>query len=1502
MAVESNGRPVEPGQKGMNRRGKPPRSKPVPSKKRFGLFSTISRILTWYSIITILLRCPSTVDLLTESSPKICKPYFQVRSVVAPHIEPYYNAYAAPYVDAARPYYETLDTRVISPATALAQKYGAPRALQAQAFSLAQWEKNVQPQVQKYQSVIKSKYDETLGPYVGTAIAATSPYYEIARTKALQTYYEYILPSYTTVKPYAVQGYGLATNFAFETVLPYSKWVWTAGAVFLDRKVWPQIRILYGENVEPQLFRIGERLGRYRDAKKIKAAVENIDYSSSTFFASQTLLSVTSSVSSVYATPRSETSSVSTTVESSGAPVASPESEKDVRDKAQKVVGHDLKEWQEKFAKAAGEGSQDLEERITEITNRMVESQAGGVGQALIVQLEETVRSSLGSLKDSIISIVSSSKSPDESEEDLNKAVRTAGVAIKEKAQAVRSWRRKYDQETNELVSLAAQDTLEILDHIRDLGLQEIGMRWAWTDGITHKDWSKYHQLKNKFDEWRYDVEKVATDHSGLKKARTASEETTDKAMEIAEFAATELARLKETGRWKISASDVSDDWDTKHMPAPVQAVIQNIAEKASGLSEAVAPSIQGTIESVTSIGSASLAEAASSAQSLASSISASIFGTPQGNVEGVISAGSASASSLADQLSSSIIGSKQGTAESIASVAKASASSVIGQASNAIVGMPLGSMKSVSSLTSKSASSLSAKASSSIIGKEPGVIDQASEHVKSAASVVADSASILSDRVNSSISSEICEASKGASKGSSLTSATSSVASLLSKSFTSASSAASTPSKKSWGGVHAAHVEARRIIFDDIVDHSYDATFSEKIQNLAGEAGDRFGDITKAVSEALIKPTSAPGTPITKVAAEKYASALSAASVALYGTEQGTGEIITSVVASRYDEAIAAASAIIYGTPAPITDSVAARATAAYNAAVSGANERYDAARSLISAQISGEPKPAHEEILSSIKAAYKNNLAAASSELQSSLSAGSTAFYGTPTPTYQSILSSISSVAHVKLSEGINAASAQYANGKSYVAAIKTPAPDKQKLLGQMQDQYYAGLGMAHARYSEFMDSASSAVLPRQTPAYESLYSGASQKIVSTPTHKLQAALETALVHYSDATNAASSNFDRLLSSISEIGKQSGSDTLAIPTGDLISGASAQYSSAVNEASKSFSSMNSVVSDKLNLGSSVVSSAMYGSKTPWTESVASQASENWEALITKASTQIYGAPTPYFVTRRLLSEVKEYAAQATEGAISQYAAVQSLIGELVSGKEPDFTESVYNRLSSAYYTGAAQAASSASSYASEAYESASSVIGSVFTPPPTLEAILENASIRVNEAVEAASIQFYGSQKGAYEEATSSIASAYSSAQSVASEKIYGTTTGYVEAAQSSISDAAASAQKAILDAIYRTQTGTYESATSAAAAAYASATAKAGEAIYGPEKGAIESAQSRLTAAVASARAKLSEFASSAGEGASDAIRQASEGVEDFASSVSSVISSATSHDEL
>jgi hypothetical protein len=227
-----------------------------------------NRLLTWYSILTILFRCPATLNDCDEHSPRICKPYFRLKQVVVPRVEPYYDAYAAPYVDLARPYYGAVDKSVITPSWGYAKRYGAPRFEQAQAYAQAQWARSVQPKIVKYQQLANDKYSHTLAPHVDQIGAVIGPYYDIARTSALQTYHEVILPSYQFVSPYAQHGYAAASAFTAETVVPVALWTWNKTYIFLDGTVWPQLRVMYVENVEPQLVKIGKRLGRYNNGKK----------------------------------------------------------------------------------------------------------------------------------------------------------------------------------------------------------------------------------------------------------------------------------------------------------------------------------------------------------------------------------------------------------------------------------------------------------------------------------------------------------------------------------------------------------------------------------------------------------------------------------------------------------------------------------------------------------------------------------------------------------------------------------------------------------------------------------------------------------------------------------------------------------------------------------------------------------------------------------------------------------------------------------------------------------------------------------------------------------------------------------------------------------------------------------------------------------------------------------------------------------------------------------
>ena len=607
-----------------------------------------------------------------------------------------------------------------------------------------------------------------------------------------------------------------------------------------------------------------------------------------------------------------------------------PPTDAEIREKAQKIVAEDLKTWQEKFAKAADEGSEYLQEHITEITDRLVKNQAEKVGEALNIQLEEKVLSSLDHLKKTIISIVESSKDNEEKEDDLKTAVRKAGVGIKEKAQAVRTWRQSFDREVNSLVSKSAEDTFEILDHIRDLGLQEIGMRWAWTDGITHKDWAKYHKLKTKFDEWRLDVEKVVSEHVGVAKAKAASEDVESKAMGTAEGAARELARLRETGRWKISTGDTGDDWSTKVMPAAAAILSEKIKGKLNEASEAVLGTSHPSVESVVSVASSAVADDASKvadggsmitswaasqvseAESIASGLAenatssaAALFSAvgsePQEVIESVIadidSAIAAAESALAaasakgispeNEDSSSEAGAQPGPVNILISAAAVSASSVPDKASSSTINIAENFETAVSSAETET-TSLATEASSSVVE----AAERASSSLKSTTSVASEEASIPVDEATAAVSS-----------------ASSIISGEASEASVSYESVSSTESKKVWGGAVAQSVEAKKIILDDVIEDHEENLFSEKIQSMASEAGDRFADVTKAVSEALHRPTGKGDLveTMTNLAAEQYSSALHAASVALYGTEQGAAESVASVVTSRYADAVAA-------------------------------------------------------------------------------------------------------------------------------------------------------------------------------------------------------------------------------------------------------------------------------------------------------------------------------------------------------------------------------------------------------------------------------------------------------------------------------------------------------------------------------------------------------------------------------------------------------------------
>lgn len=285
-----------------------------------------------------------------------------------------------------------------------------------------------------------------------------------------------------------------------------------------------------------------------------------------------------------------------------------------MRELAAKTVIEDLELWEGKFTKAVDEGASEIEDRVDEIAARMVEGQAIAMGKALVKQLDETSTAELENLKKTVINILEKhGQDAEKRDEALATAVRSAGLKIRDRAQDIRTWHQTYDQETEIAVTKAAQEHYDILQETRDLALQKIGMKWAWMEGITYKDWKKYHELKARFDEWTDDFKQLITTHPGLVAAQEAGTEIESEGMSVAQAAAEELSRLKQVATWKAIAGDASDNFDSEMTELAAIAVLRKAASAA---------------QSATSAVSSAATEAESGAESIGQVISEQVFST----------------------------------------------------------------------------------------------------------------------------------------------------------------------------------------------------------------------------------------------------------------------------------------------------------------------------------------------------------------------------------------------------------------------------------------------------------------------------------------------------------------------------------------------------------------------------------------------------------------------------------------------------------------------------------------------------------------------------------------------------------------------------------------------------------------------------------------------------------------------------------------------------------
>ncbi|KAG0161552.1 hypothetical protein PDIDSM_9086 [Penicillium digitatum] len=553
-----------------------------PRKKGFVRWTVglVVRLCIWYTLVIPFFRCPSRLADLTETSPRVCKPYLITRSHVEPYVKPHYDIYAAPYLDQARPYVEVFNHRFYTPASKVAksgyEKYGAPALEQAQAYGTEQWQYQVTPRLQIAQNKVHQLYLAKVDPYVQQSVAFVSPYYQWADTVVLNVFQDHLVPFYAHSRPFIGKAYSTSHGILTTHVLPGAQYTWSSVVYFTNSSLWPHVTGLYSEQVEPQLVKIGQRLASYREGKRLRAVIEDVDSSS-------TVQPVTSLITKLQDQIHTTTTLTSTsTPQASAQPTLTPsEQAQQVREK----IDSDLERWHGKFVLAADKGIEDLEERIEEIVSTLVASSGKSHGRSLSTALQSVSAEQLSSIKQRINELAASM--PEEDAPEIEKStsdlliqeIRTSAISVRDRAHALREWSILFEDELVRRVTAAINSTLDVLDSIRDLGLQEIGMRWAWMDGVTYQDWAKYHALKAQLEEWRNEIRGVGMSYKSVSDARAVAIEILDQGMHEAEQAAKEFVRVKDVGIWKIAAREVSDDFETRAEAPPARSKPQETKE-----------------------------------------------------------------------------------------------------------------------------------------------------------------------------------------------------------------------------------------------------------------------------------------------------------------------------------------------------------------------------------------------------------------------------------------------------------------------------------------------------------------------------------------------------------------------------------------------------------------------------------------------------------------------------------------------------------------------------------------------------------------------------------------------------------------------------------------------------------------------------------------------------------------------------------------------------------
>lgn len=503
---------------------------------KFSCSNTFLRLFVYYLIYLVVWQCPFR-STLTDSSPLLCRPFHGLFNIAEGYVSPYYDQYAAPYVEIARPYTEkahaTFQSKVAAPVTEGTTKVYTTYLHPVVVENTEKLKVFAEPVTSKFSEVYSTHFVPLKCKAVQYCNRYVVPTWDFSKTY-LYRFHAYVLtPAYYKVSTYT----WTLVNYAKVHILPKAKhyasivwdilttyvklaWNWLIGIVS------PKVSGLYERTIEPQVNKIIDRI--FQNTENLLTSSGSASGTSATPPDSGTTAAASANASEVIVTPEVSADTSSRVYNTEQTIQKATGGDRDNWESAPKIdITSELKNWKTRVNTTTKDAFESFKAELATEKERLISGSRPKFAKLLqALQKFQTegivyVRKLVKDMEEGLAKYEDDEVVGDEKDfpwtfdtNQANFAAFTENVHLAEKA--VLDYAQTFLKSAVKRTEKIRSDTIDILDEFSDIALQELGRKMVSdtdsdtstaSDGkATWGDWKEFRSLKEHLIRTRQDL------------------------------------------------------------------------------------------------------------------------------------------------------------------------------------------------------------------------------------------------------------------------------------------------------------------------------------------------------------------------------------------------------------------------------------------------------------------------------------------------------------------------------------------------------------------------------------------------------------------------------------------------------------------------------------------------------------------------------------------------------------------------------------------------------------------------------------------------------------------------------------------------------------------------------------------------------------------------------------------------------------------------------------